>query len=246
MTPRAIALLDYDERREFARWSIAAAAALAAHVGLVASYLLLHTPNSDGSPEAPLVIIDLAPLPVAPSSEQDIASGPQMQEAIQPPKEEVKPEVEPPPKAETPVVAELEQWKPEPKPETKPPAPRTTAAPRNLTNTALLPAAPAPGSATTSVLPPSWINLLFSHLLRYRQYPSSAQAARQEGVVTVNFTMDRNGRVLSRHLVRSSGFTALDAEALAMIERAQPLPTFPPNMTAATRSFTAPIKFSLR
>jgi len=31
-----------------------------------------------------------------------------------------------------------------------------------------------------------------------------------------------------------------------MIERAQPLPAFPPNMPDATRSFSAPIKFSLR
>jgi len=62
----------------------------------------------------------------------------------------------------------------------------------------------------------------------------------------VSFTMDRNGHVLSRHLVRSSGYAALDAEALAMIERAQPLPAFPPQMAAASRSFTAPIKFTLR
>jgi protein TonB len=64
--------------------------------------------------------------------------------------------------------------------------------------------------------------------------------------VTLNFTMDRNGRVLSRHVVHSSGYAALDAEALAMVERAQPLPAFPPNMPESARSFTAPIKFSLR
>ena len=232
----AIALLDFDERREVARWSVAAAAVVAAHVGIVASYLLLHAPQSDGSPMAPIVIMEFAPLPAAPASEQDIAVGP--------PQEEVKPEPEPP--KQTAVVAELEQPKPEPKPQVKPPVPRTTAAPRNPLHTASIPAAPAPGSTTTSVLPPDWINVLFSHLLRYRQYPNSARDARQEGVVTVSFTMDRNGHVLSRHLVRSSGYAALDAEALAMIERAQPLPAFPPQMTAASRSFTAPIKFTLR
>lgn len=246
MTPGAIVLLEDDARHEFARWSVAAAFVLAAHLGLAASYLLLRTAHPEGSPEAPIVILDFAPLPVAPLSELDIAPGPQMQEAIRPPEPEVKTELELPPKTETPVIAALEKPKPEAKPETKPPAPRTTAAPRNLTNTAAIPAAPAPGSTNTSVFPPSWINLLFSHLLRYRQYPSAAQASRQEGVVTLNFTMDRNGHVLSRHIVRSSGFAALDAEVLAMIERAQPLPSFPLNMTAATRSFTAPIKFSLR
>lgn len=88
--------------------------------------------------------------------------------------------------------------------------------------------------------------MLFSHLLRYRQYPSSAQSAHQEGVVTLSFTMDRNGRVLSRHIARSSGISALDAEALAMVERAQPLPAFPPSMPGSSRNFTAPIRFSLR
>ena len=106
--------------------------------------------------------------------------------------------------------------------------------------------APAPGSNSSSAVPPSWISLLFSHLLRYRQYPNSAQSSHQEGVVMLSFTMDRNGHVLSRHIARSSGVAALDTEALAMIERAQPLPAFPPSMPEASRSFTAPIKFTLR
>src|SRR4029077_20315002 len=115
------------------------------------------------------------------------------------------------------------------------PAPRTTAAPRSPVNTGSIAAAPA-----------SWINQLFSHLLRYRQYPRSASSSHQEGVVLLSFTMDRNGRVLSRHIARSSGVAALDAEALSMIERAQPLPPFLPYMGEGARSFTAPIKFSLR
>jgi periplasmic protein TonB len=246
MTTRAIAVLSFDEPRDVARWLAAAAIVLALHASTLGSYLLFRIVHSEGSPAAPIMIVNLSPVPVAPSSEQDIAPGPQMQESLTQPEPEKVVKEEPPPK-ENPVVAELLQVpKPEVKPEIKPPAPRTTAAPRNVRHTAQAPAAPAPGSEATNVLPPSWISLLFSHLMRYRQYPSSAQSARQEGVVMVNFTMDRNGRVLSRHLVRSSGVSALDAEALAMIDRAQPLPSFPSHMTAATRSFTAPIKFSLR
>ncbi len=249
MTAHAIMLHGYDERREFARWSLAGAVVLAAHVGLAASYLILRNPDPNGMPLAPAVIMDLAPLPVAPASELDIAVGPQMQESLVPP--EPKPQeqlekLEPPPPVENPVVATPEP-KPivEPKPEPKPKAPRTTAAPRSPLHTGSVAAAPAPG-ANASAFSPSWINTLFSHLLHYRQYPSSAQSARQEGVVTLSFTMDRNGRVLSRHIARSSGYAALDAEALAMVERAQPLPAFPPSMPESTRSFTAPIRFSLR
>jgi protein TonB len=248
MKTRAITLFEYDERREWARWSLAGAIVLAAHIAMGASYLMLRSPESSGMPLAPVVIMDLAPTPAAPASELDLAVGPQMQEQLQPREPTVvEPEkIQPPPPIENPVVATPELRKVEPKPDKKPPAPRTTAAPRSPTHTASIPSAPAPGSNSASAFSPSWINMLFSHLLRYRQYPSSASAARQEGVVTLSFTMDRNGRVLSRHIAHSSGVAALDAEALSMIERAQPLPAFPPNMPESTRSFTAPIKFSLR
>ncbi len=239
---------EYEERGEVTRWSIAAAIVLAGHLGLGASYLLLCNTESSGMPAAPAVIIDLAPLPVAPASELDTAPGPQMQESlVRPEPKPVEKVEEQPPPTENPVVA-LPEPKPrvETKPDEKPPAPRTTAAPRSPTHTANVAAAPAPGSSSASSLPPSWVNLLFSHLLRYRQYPRLAQERREEGVVTLGFTMDRHGHVLSRYIAHSSGYAALDAEALAMIERAQPLPAFPPNMPDAARTFTAPIKFSLR
>ena len=236
---------DFDARQEFVRWGLAGSLVLAGHLAIAASYLLLRDDNANGSPMAPIVIVELSPLPVAPASEVDAAVGPQMVEQLTPP-EPAKVESEPlERKIENPVAAEPEPPKVQPKPEKKPPAPRTTAAPRSPTHTASIPSAPAPGSTAHS-FSPSWISMLFSHLLRYRQYPSSAQANRQEVVVTLTFTMDRHGRVLSRHIARSSGVAALDAEALAMIERAQPLPAFPPNMPEAARSFTAPIKFHLR
>ena len=74
MKARAIAPFEFDEQREFARWSVAAAVVLAAHLGIATSYLLLRNVQPDGMPAAPVVIVDLAPLPVAPSSDQDIRS----------------------------------------------------------------------------------------------------------------------------------------------------------------------------
>ena len=150
----AITLHDYDERREFARWSLAGAIVLAVHFGLAASYLMLRNTAPDGMPLAPAVIIDLAPLPVAPASDLDIAVGPQMQESLVPP--EPKPQeqlekLEPPPPAENPIVATPEPTsKVEPKPELKPKAPRTTAAPRSPIHTGTVAAAPAPGSSMSS------------------------------------------------------------------------------------------------
>ena len=65
-------------------------------------------------------------------------------------------------------------------------------------------------------------------------------------MVLLAFSIDRNGHVLSRHIVSGSGHADLDAEVLAMIERAQPLPAFPPSMTQAQLSLTVPIRFALR
>ncbi|WP_456776822.1 energy transducer TonB [Bradyrhizobium sp. USDA 4369] len=79
---------------------------------------------------------------------------------------------------------------------------------------------------------------------RAKRYPAAAAAEHQTGTVQLNFTVSRNGRVLSRHIVRSSGSSALDQEVLAMIERAQPLPPFPPSMPQAQTVLTVPITFS--
>ena len=68
---------------------------------------------------------------------------------------------------------------------------------------------------------------LENHLARFRTYPATARAAGREGVVTVNFTMIRDGRVLDAWVETSSGVRELDEEAVAAILRAQPLPALP-------------------
>jgi protein TonB len=52
--------------------------------------------------------------------------------------------------------------------------------------------------------------------------------------------------VLSSRLARSSGHADLDAETMAMIRRAQPLPAFPHDIPQASMSFTVPVRFAIR
>jgi protein TonB len=174
--------------------------------------------------------------------------------------------LEPTPKLEAPVPSEVTLPEPKPKvveqkpedaPETpKPvetlpvqqdtPAPQTTAAPRSEQHTAATPAAPSPGSVASRNAIASWRELLMMRLQQNKRYPRSAEERREQGVVTLNFTVDRNGRVLARKIVRSSGVAALDTEVMAMIERAQPLPAFPPAMTQHSLNLVVPIRFSLK
>jgi len=65
-------------------------------------------------------------------------------------------------------------------------------------------------------------------------------------VVTLAFTIDRDGHVLERHIVTGSGHADLDAEVLALVERAQPMPAFPASMNETQLDLQVPIRFSLR
>jgi protein TonB len=100
--------------------------------------------------------------------------------------------------------------------------------------------------ASAPKIDPSWQSLLLKHLQQFKSYPSSARARNEQGVVLLEFTTDRDGHVLSRRIVTSSGFAELDAEVLALVQRAQPLPAFPPSMSEEQLHLTVPIRFSLR
>ena len=141
---------------------------------------------------------------------------------------------EPKPKDEPKPVEEPEVKKTEEvgRPEQTPPAPRTTAAPRSERRDRAGAARAEPRQrrrASAAIV--SWRDLVVARLQQAKRYPSSAEARREQGVVTLSFSVDRNGRVLSRSIARSSGHASLDQEVLAMIQRAQPLPPFPPAMT---------------
>jgi protein TonB len=266
MTAQALILSDPNAGEEFKRWSLAAAIVCAAHFGLMAACLLMPAAEPEGAAFSPAVIVELAPLAVAPASPDDLAPGPDMLEAQPTPKpmEQVEPEVvEPMPKIEAPAEVTLPlpepkavEKKTEEKPDTQKaeprrvqentPAPRTTAAPRSEQHTAATPQAPSPGSTASRAAIASWRDLVLARLQQNKRYPASAEARREQGVATLSFSVDRNGRVLARSITRSSGSAGLDDEVLAMVQRAQPLPAFPPAMTQGSVNLVVPIRFSLR
>ena len=86
---------------------------------------------------------------------------------------------------------------------------------------------------------------LFGHLNRYKRYPASARMRRQEGVVSLRFTMDRQGHVLSFEIAKSSGSDALDRETLELIKRAEPLPAIPAAFRRDTLDLVVPVEFFL-
>lgn len=117
-----------------------------------------------------------------------------------------------------------------------PPAPETTAPPSR----------PAPPAASAAAAAQTWQGRLLAHLERHKRYPAEARARRLQGMAYIRFTMDRQGRVLSAAMERSSGHAALDREALALLERAQPLPQPPAETPGERITLTVPVEFFTR
>jgi protein TonB len=63
-------------------------------------------------------------------------------------------------------------------------------------------------------------------------------------LVSVAFTIDRKGKVVSSRIEKTSGSTVLDAEALALLARAAPFPAPPPEVTDAELTFVVPVRFT--
>lgn len=126
--------------------------------------------------------------------------------------------------------------KPKPKPKPKstqqaPTAPKPTDNKRAKVN-----AAPSSGTASAASIA-TWRGTVIAHLNRLKRAPGG-----RRGTSTVAFKIDRNGRVLSARLVRSSGNSALDREALALVRRASPVPRPPRNISGSSLWLTAPVR----
>lgn len=274
------------------RWTVAAIVVCAAHAA-GAWFALTWKPAMAAGEPPPAVMIELAPVAVAPEAPpQDIAPGPQMTEAqpeptpdtperpdekpedlpqpdvaeVKPPVEDIPPPPLPQPQVEMPKLPERQEAEavltpppPQPKAEHKPPkakkvekkkpidpkktrAPHTTAPPTSQAQRANTAAAPsASNSDTPSASPASWRGALNAHLNRYKRFPTGAAMG---GIVQIAFTIDRSGNVLSSRLVRSSGDSALDQEAVSLPRRASPVPAPPPNVGGGSISLTVPVRFN--
>ena len=103
------------------------------------------------------------------------------------------------------------------------------------------PAAAAPSTplASVSAAAASWQQSLVARLSHL--HPPLARGA--EGVVSLAFSIDRHGNVVSSRIVKSSGSAVLDAEALDLLKRAAPLPPPPAEIAESELSFVVPIRF---
>lgn len=79
----------------------------------------------------------------------------------------------------------------------------------------------------------------------HKTYPRKARQRREEGAAEIFLVLDRRGRVLRGELVRGSGHALLDAEVLAMLDRAAPFPPAPREVFGERLELSAVIDFHL-
>jgi protein TonB len=250
-------------RHDVRRWSLASLVMVALHAGLFAAFAGWRPDATPMGSTMPAILVDLSPASASLETQQlDLAPGPPMQQADAPAQQPdklqpVEETIAPTPPQPNPIVAMPPEQKPTPQPvkpspvrdvakkhSDKPPAPKTTAAPRAERQAPAQNAAAAGAAAAAATA--SYDALIVAHLLRFKQYPEASRAAGEQGTALLSFAVSRTGQVLSRHIGRSSGHPALDADTLALLRRAEPLPAFPPEMRQASKNFSVPIAYMLR
>lgn len=186
------------------------------------------------APSAPstLSVFDVAPPAAPPEPPSELPPGPEKVEKQKPLPHPEQPKIKPP---EIQIPSDNPMTVPVPRevPDPGPPVDKTTAPE----------AKPVPPAPQVSNAKPTWQGAVLTALNKAKRYPREASFRRQQGVPWIRFTMNRDGKVLSVTLERSSGFSVLDEEAVALPKRASPLPKPPEEVKGDTIELVVPVEF---
>jgi len=243
-------------------------AALALHASLLA--LLASSSPVVLMPDAAPILVSLAEVAVQTAGPGEFAPelrSPPPAAAIAPPAPPVEAEIAEPEPVVVPEPVPKPVVIPAPKPKPIATAPKPVATPKPPSPAAAVVSLPmtgagsgvgtgavggvgtdvratAPAFAATARV--RYEQVLFSWLVRHKQYPMLAQRRGLEGRGSVRVRIDRGGRVLDRAVEASTGEKMLDDAALDMVRRASPFPAVPAEYSGGSFEFVAPIEFRLR
>ena len=102
------------------------------------------------------------------------------------------------------------------------------------------------GAGLSGCLDPVWMRAVTERVRQFFYYPPAALAARTTGVVTMHFSVRRNGRIDRLEISKSSGNDTLDKAATDIMRKAQPLPPIPDRMHTDRVDGDLPINFGVR
>jgi periplasmic protein TonB len=105
--------------------------------------------------------------------------------------------------------------------------------------------APVPPPAPSAALLLDYTRSLSKVLDRYKEYPRIAELRGWEGSVTMRLRVAPSGRLLEAAVYQSSGYEALDKQAITMVSKAGALPVPPRGLDLAEFPVLVPINFRL-
>jgi len=112
-----------------------------------------------------------------------------------------------------------------------------------LTSTAI---AQAPGVDQRARVWAVSVTRHFIPLVKQLTFPRAECDHTPQGSATVEFNIDRAGRVLSARISKSSGSRVLDRDALSLVRRGSPVPAPPIVVRGSTMKLQQPIDFRSR
>lgn len=179
-------------------------------------------------------------------------------EPVQPPPEVTKPKIKPKPKLQPqpiplptplPVVEEIEPT-PAPPPEIIAATPKIEAAAAQTVPKIVPiekpeppPPPPPPSQSDISDARGKYGNTLWNAISKHKKYPRVAQMRGWQGEVIVELELDGNGKISSKKIAKSSGYSVLDNQALEMVEKALPFPVPPEVLRGSNFTITVPVPF---
>jgi TonB family protein len=90
-----------------------------------------------------------------------------------------------------------------------------------------------------------YLVLLKSRVNEFQKYPRQSKVFKEEGLVKIRMTINRDGQLTKLELVQSSGHSRLNDAAMKAVSDAAPFSKFPDEVTFQTWKIIVPIRFVL-
>lgn len=110
------------------------------------------------------------------------------------------------------------------------------------------PLAQHPSAPAAPAQPPSRSGVVLAirqRLAQFQAYPAAARRRGVEGAATVRFVIGRDGQLVTKTLVHSSGSPHLDQAALKLVSDAAPYPSLPASVAGERLEVRIPIDYRL-
>jgi protein TonB len=91
-----------------------------------------------------------------------------------------------------------------------------------------------------------WQKSIVVRISKAKRYPKTARKQGIEGDVTVRFTIDRYGAILTREVAKTSGHPVLDDAALKVFDDLGKLPTPPSHLAGSEFNLMVPLRYSFK